>query len=312
MRPLSVSAILAVAIAAGDFAMGDGGDARASLYRRARCRDRQGQGHGCCEHGSGEGNPSNGDNSAVIDFDEKASAALERQLRAIVGPVAIKGLEGDGAINLDTLIEGDEDFGLLDGMIYGPVDAKTRVIVTTDGLCARWLHQHKDWWGKDSTGIPMNPGAAVKVDAFYTQAVLTDAAIMRFAELPVRKPAGAAFAFAMLAARSQSDVPAKADEIFIAMAQGGRVFIGTTKEFDAVGPIASCDQDREAISSSKSVAAAEEPGLSDAARQKKSEALSGKADTEFLRCFAEKASQQNGFAGAVAAAQALIDRLPLR
>ena len=147
-------------------------------------------------------------------------------MRAILGPVAIKGLEGEGAINLDTLIEGDEDFGLLDGMIYGPVDAKTRVIVTTDGLLRRWLHQHKDWWGKDSPSLPQDPGAAVKVDAFYTQAVQNDAAIMRFAVLAIRKPAGAAFAFAMLAARSQSEVPAKADEIFIVTAQGGRVFIG--------------------------------------------------------------------------------------
>jgi hypothetical protein len=252
----------------------------------------------------------NGD-SAIGDFDKKASAGLERQLRAIVGPVAIKGLEGEGAINLDTLSEGDEDFGLLDGMVYGPVDAKTRVIVTTDGLFRRWLHQHKDWWGKDSTGIPLDPAAAVKVDAFYTQAVLNDAAIMRFAELPIRKPAGATFAFAMLAARSQSDVPAKADEIFIAMAQGGHVFVGFTKEFAEVGPIAACDQIRSDLVK-KSVAAAEEPGLSDAARQKKSDALSGKSYTEFLRCFAEKASQQDGFAGATTAAQALLDRLPLR
>jgi hypothetical protein len=256
-------------------------------------------------------NPSTSDDSAVIDFDKKASAALERQMRTIVGPVAIKGMDGDGALNLDTLLEGDEDFGLLDGMVYGRLDAKTRVIVTTDSLLARWLHQHKVWWGKDSTGIPMNPGAAVKVDAFYTQAVLTDAAIMRFAELPLRKPAGAAFAFAMLAARSQSDVPAKADEIFIATAQGGRVFIANTKEFDAVGPIASCDKVRSDLVA-KSVAAAEEPGLSDAARQKKSQALSGKSDSEFLRCFAEKASQQDGSAAAAAAAQALMDRLPLR
>jgi hypothetical protein len=249
--------------------------------------------------------------SVVLDAEEKARAGLERQLRAIVGPVAIKGLEGEGAINLDTLMEGDEDFGLLDGMVYGPVDAKTRVIVTTDGLFRRWLHQHKDWWGKDSTGIPLDPGAAVKVDAFYTQAVQNDAAIMRFAELPIHKPAGTTFAFAMLASRSQSDVPAKADEIFIALAQGGRVFVGYTKEFSEVGPIAACDQIRSDLVK-KSVAAAEEPGLSDAARQKKSDALSGKSDTEFLRCFAEKASKQDGFAGATAAAQALVDRLPLR
>ena len=91
---------------------------------------------------------SNGDDSALLAAEEKARKGLEVQMRAILGPVAIKGLEGEGAINLDTLIEGDEDFGLLDGMVYGPIDAKTRVIVTTDGLLRRWLHQHKDWWGK--------------------------------------------------------------------------------------------------------------------------------------------------------------------
>ena len=235
----------------------------------------------------------NGDDSAELALEEKARKGLEVPLRAVVGPVAIKGLDGEGAINLDSLSEGDEGFGLLDGIIYGPADAKTRVIVTTDGLLARWLNRHKDWWGKGSAGIPLNPGAAVKTDAFYTQAVPTDAAIMRFAELPIRKPAGAAFAFAMLAARSQDDAPAKADEIFVAMAQGGRVFIAFTKELDAIGPIASCDQIKSDL-------------------VKKSEALRDKADTEFLRCFAEKASQQNGFAGAVTAAQALIARLPLR
>ena len=56
--------------------------------------------------------------------------------------------------------------------------------------------------------------------------------------------------------------------------------------------------------------AANETGLSDEARQKKSDELSGKSDSEFLRCFADKAAQQKGYAGAVAAAQALFDRLP--
>ena len=54
-------------------------------------------------------------------------------------PVAIKGIPGEGALNLDTLIEGDQGFGLLDGMVYGGLDDKTRVIVTTDSLFRRWL-----------------------------------------------------------------------------------------------------------------------------------------------------------------------------
>jgi hypothetical protein len=244
----------------------------------------------------------------IQTMDEQARASLERQMRVIVGPVAIKGLQERGTLNLDTLIEGDESFGVLDGLIYASADDKTHVIVTTDNLFQRWLIQHKDWWGKDRSDMPQEPGAAVKESAFYSQAVVTDAAIIRFAELPVRRPAGAAFAFAMLAARTQSEAPAKADEIFIAVAHGGRVYIGQTKRLDPVGPIASCDAIRAELVK-KADAAAQQQDLDDTKRQEKSDSLRGKSETDFLRCFAEQASRQNSFAGAVSAAQDLIDRV---
>jgi hypothetical protein len=227
----------------------------------------------------------------VLAAEEKARAGLEQQMRTIVGPVAIKGMPAKAAFNLDTLIENDDTFGLLDGMVYGAVDAKTRVIVTTDNLLRRWLVRHKDWWGKDSTNVPQEPSAAVKESGFYTQAVMTDAAIVRFAELPIRKPAGAAFGFAMLAARTQDRAPDKADEIFVALAQGGKVFVAYTKEFNAVGPAPAC-----AVAPSAGKTMEEERN----------------SDMEFLRCFAEQAPRQNGFAAAVQAAQALADRLPAR
>ena len=69
-------------------------------------------------------NPTGSDDDKVIALDNRELAGLEKQLRAIVGAVAIKGLDGKGAINLDTLSDGDEDFGLLDGMVSG-LDAKT-------------------------------------------------------------------------------------------------------------------------------------------------------------------------------------------
>ena len=244
----------------------------------------------------------------VLAAEEKARAGLELQMRAIVGPAAIKGMPAKAAINLDTLIEGDDTFGLLDGMVYGAADAKMRVIVTTDGLFRRWLVQHKEWWGKDSTNVPQEPSAAVKESSFYTQAVLTDAAIVRFAELPIRKPAGAAFAFAMLAARTQDRAPDKADEIFVAVAQGGKVFVANTKEFNAIGPIPACAGGRSG--GKKAGKAAPDDGGDD--KPPGDAALKGNAETEFLRCFAEQAAQQPGFAAAVQAAQALIDRLPAR
>ena len=72
---------------------------------------------------------------------------------------------------------------MLDGMVYGGLDAKTRVIVTTDSLFKHWLNEHKDWWGKTGD-MPQEPSAAVKANNFYTQAVLTDSAILHFADLP--------------------------------------------------------------------------------------------------------------------------------
>ncbi len=86
------------------------------------------------------------------------------------------------------------------------------------------------------------------------------------------------------------------------------MFVANTKEFDAVGPIAPCDQIRNDLIK-KSEEAAGEPGLDDEARLAKSDALSAKSEAEFLRCFAQQASHQNGFAAATAAAQTLMGRL---
>ncbi len=255
--------------------------------------------------------PTGSSSDKIIDEDNRALASLERQMRAIVGAVAIKGMTGEAKINLDTLIEGDEGFGLLDGMIFGAVDAKTRVIVTTDSMFRRWLRQHKNWWGKNSGNIPQEPSVAVKENDFYTQAVLTDAAILRFADLPIRKPAGAPFAYAMLASRTQSEVPPKADEIFVAVAQGGRVFIAYTSDLNPVGPIATCDAIRSDLVK-YSIAVVEEQGSDKEARREKSDGLSGKSESEFLRCFAERAPQQSAFTAAIQAAQELLDRLPER
>ena len=248
-------------------------------------------------------NPTGGGDDKVLTLDNQELAGLEKQMRAIVGPLAIEGFDGKSAINLDTLSAGDEDFGLLDGMVYGGVDAKTRVIVTTDGLFRHWLNEHKNWADQP---LPQDPSAAAKDQDFYGQAVLTDAAIVRYADLAVAAPPRATFAHAMLAVRTQSDLPAKADEIFIALSQGGRVFVANTKEFKAIGPIAACDTIRADLAKK----AADAANSNDPAAQDNADALSARSDAEFLKCFAAQAPQQAGFADAVNAAQAVVDRLP--
>ena len=61
----------------------------------------------------------------AIDEDTRSLAALEQQMRAIVGPVTIKGMTGNGAINLDT--PPSRRMGLLSHM-RGGVQAAARLM----------------------------------------------------------------------------------------------------------------------------------------------------------------------------------------
>jgi hypothetical protein len=50
--------------------------------------------------------------------EERARADLEHELRSIIGPSRLQGFPGPGKGNLASLFSGDEDFGLLDGLVF--------------------------------------------------------------------------------------------------------------------------------------------------------------------------------------------------
>jgi hypothetical protein len=111
---------------------------------------------------------------------------------------------------------------------YAAPSDKGFLIATTETLLRHWLVEHKDWWGADAVNVPQQIDAALASEAFYTQAVQTDAAISRYAELPVTKPAGAKFAHAMLVARSQVLDPRPPDELLVALVKDGRVLLASS------------------------------------------------------------------------------------
>jgi hypothetical protein len=117
-------------------------------------------------------------NNGVDDAATRAAHAralddLEARLRLILGLVRIEGFP-ESKINLDSLAEGDESFGLLDGLLYESSDRKARIVVTTDELLDKWLAAHKAWWG-NKEDMPPGRQAALESEAFYTQALNTDA-----------------------------------------------------------------------------------------------------------------------------------------
>ena len=76
-------------------------------------------------------------------------------------------------------------FGLLDGLVF-KVGADTQVLVTTRTLLARWIAAEQEIW-KDSPehGFPPEIDAALRTENFYTQALSHDAAVTRYADIPV-------------------------------------------------------------------------------------------------------------------------------
>jgi hypothetical protein len=242
----------------------------------------------------------------------RALADLEAKLRQILGPTHLDGFAPDGKITLDALDSGDEDFGLLDGLVYVSADEKTRVLVTTASLFDKWLNAHEHFWPE--TPLPTDMAAALQRDDFYTQAITNGAAIVTYAEIPVVKPAGATLAFAVLDARTQDSSPPVPNEMIITVRRADRVFLIAAKTAVAAGPIAACDKLKAKLSA-EALAAGDADQAADAknaALHEKAEQLARKADRAYPDCFANEAKQATFFPALVKQAQGLIDALPAR
>ena len=230
---------------------------------------------------------------------DHAIADLKDKLEAIIGPVALKGSDARPHNNLDTLSSGDDTFGHLDGLAFGPPGNQKMTMVTTDGLLKSWLTQHKTWWGGDEAQMPQTPAAALKTEGFYTQAIGFDSAFQFYAELPIEKPASASFAVSWLYVTAQDFGPWKPDGILVAVMQGGRVYIVTSPPKTAVPAVATCD----AIWKAAEKKSEGKKNFDDIRKQ---------GDADFHRCFAEHAKTMPFFPKLTTEAQALLDSLPLK
>ena len=238
-----------------------------------------------------------------------ALADLLKQLRRIVGPLDLKDVVAEGKINLDRLVKGDEGFGMLDGVVHASADDKTRIVVTTDLLFKRWLQEHRKWWGYGN--VPQEVDKALQSESFYTQAISTDSAVSKYAELPIKKPAKASFAFAMLNARTQTDGPRPVDNIIVSVVQGGRVYVVSAEAGATIGPIPKCDavwQEYEE-KAGETYAAAREFDPNDKNRPDGSK-VRDQGDAAYHRCFAEQAPGEKSFPALLQQAQAIADALP--
>jgi hypothetical protein len=267
------------------------------------------------------------DAGALDDAANKAEAAafadLLAQISAILREPGRKGF-GAAKLNIETFYKGDEGFGMLDGLRFDAELGKTgeqagansangryvapraHIIVTTQSLFERWLHAHKDWWDKGLKNVPQQIGAALKDESFYTQAISSGSAVINFNTLPIAKPASAVFAYAMLAGRTQSEIPDTADQMFVSALADGKVYIA----YGSIDPEVKIDQ-CIAIRAGYNKRSEQ---ADDDFRFKKIDKktydrlgnLRQQGEDAFRRCFTRRAPQQPSFAQAVTQAQALL------
>jgi hypothetical protein len=249
---------------------------------------------------------------ATYEAHERALADLQAKLRQIIGPTHLGGFSPDSKISLDALDSGDEDFGVLDGLVYVRADEKTQVLVTTASLFDKWLKAHERFWPE--TPLPADMAAALERDDFYTQAVTNGAAVVTYAEIPVARPTWATLAFAVLDARTQDTSPPVPDEMIITVRRADRVFIITAKTAVAAGPIAACDKIQARLTAEAQAAGDADQAADgkDAALHAKAEQLARKADRAYPDCFASEARKAAFFPALVKQAQALIEILPAK
>lgn len=260
---------------------------------------------------------------AATKAETAAFADLQAQMEAILQETARKGY-APGKLNIETFYHGDEGFGALDGLrldselgkngekagVNGAdgkyVEPWSHIIVTTQSLFERWLHGHKEWWDKGLKNVPQQIAAALRDESFYTQAISSGAAVINFNTLPIAKPASAIFSYAILAGRTQSEIPDAADEIFVSALANGKVYIA----YGSIDPEVKIDE-----------CIAIRTGYNNRSAQADDDFRFGKIDNKaydklgnlrqqgedaFRRCFTQRAPQQGSFAQAIRQAQALL------
>jgi hypothetical protein len=260
---------------------------------------------------------------AARKAEDAASADLAAQMRAILNEAAREGF-GPARLHIDTFNKGDEGFGMLDGLRFEALLGKNgekagqdgadgkyvapmaHIIVTTQTLFERWLHAHKEWWNNNVRNVPQQIGTALKDESFYTQAVSSGSAVVNFNSLPIAKPAGATFAYGMLAGRTQSDIPDAADTVFVSAIANDKVYVA----YGLIDPkvqVPACIAIRTSFN--KKAEQAEDDLRLEKIDRKAYDKLGNlrqKGEDEYKRCFTQNAPKQPSFAEATRQAQKLL------
>jgi len=154
--------------------------------------------------------------------------------------------------------------------------------------------------------------AALTSEAFYTQAISPDAAVVSYGEIPLGKRANVKISAALLVARTQDTAPRAPDELLASVIQTGKVLVTSEPVRAKINPLPACDAVRRDYDgkAQKAYEAYQASNLQDDKLFEQHTKLREQGDAAYRRCFAERAKAEKFFAALTRQAEAMLDRLP--
>lgn len=246
------------------------------------------------------------DDEATMKRDEAAVADLEKRMKAIVGPVKIKGL-GSPGFSLPILVYEDGPTRMLDGITVSNKDGSANALVTPEPLFQAWLAaraKDKDAPAEFGKGL----SAAAQSDYFYTFTVANEGTITPYTALPVAAVEGET-ALAALALHSD-DSPRNnpPSSIVVVRLAEGKATIAVTELKGDVKAIAACDALWKPFATKIAAlqAAAEKENKDDDPRWDEIAKLEDDGGAAFRTCFVKEVPSQPVFAAATKQAEAFL------
>ncbi|MCZ8547834.1 hypothetical protein OOJ09_26925 [Mesorhizobium qingshengii] len=240
--------------------------------------------------------------------DAKARADLEGRLSSLLGPLAVADFPATGTINLESLSDVDIGYGMLDGLRYARSDDGPSLVATTRGLLDRWL-QSRAAETDASLKLPTGIDEALKLDAFYTQAINSDAAFMGTLDFPLKKPEGADIAIARLGGWTQDVGPIYEQQVIVTLVKGNSVMIASAPAAQPVPKIAACEAIWTSADAAAQKLAAEATGQKDEKAYDAANAAWEKGDGDYRTCMGERLPGEPVFPALLGQAQELADHM---
>ena len=232
--------------------------------------------------------------------DEHALAELEKQLKAIVGPVNVEGFPKKGKINLITL-QKDYGFGQVDGLRFS--FKQEYLFVTTDNILKKYL--------AGQPKLPKDLAELSKTGEFYLRAITAEAAVTYFAEIPVKSANGKSYVRAFLGLTAQDIGPFIPKDIFVFVTNGNRILAVQSPAATEITEIPQCrkEWERFAKKSSDATEVYRSSGSNNQKTSDESVQYEEQGFEAYQRCYDREARNQKFFASLKKQAQSIVDRL---